>query len=82
MTIEVTLYDISKGEKDCAYACPIAIACKRAGLCDAEVGNCSITWEAPDGAMACAEIPECAQQFVEDFDDGEPVFPITFEIWE
>jgi len=73
--VEVTAEDIVKGEPKDHCFCPLALACKRAGIRSPVVENYSL--ESEDGNAALADE---ACDFVHDFDLGRPVKPFSFEV--
>lgn len=79
--IFVTLSDIANGVKGNGCMCPVAQACRREGLTGAEVDGEYIVWETPFG-QAELYAPHAVQQFVRDFDAGNPVIPFKFRLEE
>lgn len=77
--IEVTAEDIANGEPGESGSCPIALAFKRAipGIVYVEVED--DTYFETNESTFDLRLPGHASQFVRDFDDGEPVKPISFE---
>lgn len=78
--IDVTQEDIDKGEQGTPNACPIALACVRAGYTNPDVDGLCISITAPDGGRVHAVTPKVATLFVEYFDGGLEVEPFSFEI--
>jgi hypothetical protein len=73
--IEVTAEDIAQGERSDCYACPIALAVKRAtgkqvAACHAHV------YVGDDKGLLSAD----ARSFVTAFDHNEPVSPFSFDL--
>lgn len=73
MKINVTKEDIKKGKPKEARLCPIARACKRAGLKDAAVRYTRI-----ENGRQCFPISKTTSRFISDFDLGKPVKPFSF----
>ena len=75
MKITVTKKDILEGTRASGKSCPIALACRRAGI---DIGNgvgmCFI-WADPQ-----IDIPLKVSTFIEKFDDGKPVKPFSFHL--
>lgn len=78
MTIKVTQEDIDKGKPKDTWNCPIARALFRATGWKWVVRANDYYRLAP--ARLYAELPECARQFVSDFDEYRVVRPFEFEI--
>lgn len=72
--IDVTDEDIRLGKRFSETSCPIARAARRAGIKDPLV----VMGIYSDGKHYC--LPLAAQDFVHDFDHGNPVDPFSFEI--
>ena len=93
-TINVTRECIKKGIKDNSYYCPIARACKKAGITFyGHYGGAGITFYGHYGGVGIRHIdgyykkknfryktPKKAQNFIERFDEGKKVNPIKFTI--
>ena len=90
MRIEVTADDIARGEKGEPGACPVALACLRAGLFDVEVYEGEILGHCEDADCEGRLIhfqatpPDEVNRFIEAFDGGgvgvPSVAPFTFEL--
>lgn len=85
VTVEVTLDDIAKGEREACERCPIACALIRAAgtpraFVDGEVMAAG-DWEGifPRAGIRVPMPPEAAE-FAMAFDDGRPVKPFTFTV--
>jgi hypothetical protein len=72
--IEVTQDDIDNGSACDVCACPIALACLRAGLKDVSVCDASLDWKEK------IPTPTVAVEFIFAFDSGRDVKPFSFEI--
>ena len=80
MRIEVTAEDIATGFRGTAIGCPVAHACRRAGLVDplvVPVG--SIHWREGDKFRAVAT-PDDVRRFAIAFDRGCWVAPFAFDL--
>lgn len=73
------LSDIEHGVRGSNYLCPIAGACRRAGLVDATVDNEYIVWQTAFG-QAEFYAPHSVREFVRDFDAARGVIPFKFQI--
>ncbi len=73
--IEVTERDISFGKRDDCKRCPIAIAARRVGLNQLEVGG----WYLTSGNTTYT-LTKKARDFITDFDGGLQVSPFSFTI--
>lgn len=86
--IEVTADDIENGSARRARCCPIALACRRAGLEDPAVfpgmrdGQGSIFHGPADPIVGRKHIPlpEVAAEFIIAIDEGAEVEPFSFEV--
>ena len=78
LAVEVTRRCIEDGIPGSPYHCPVtlAVGANTAGVVC--TGNEQLTI-AFDNGTAVYNLPRTAQQFVERFDDGQPVHPITFK---
>jgi len=77
VTVKVTTEDIENGMKESCFHCPVARACGRAGIVKPAVRKYAV-WHGSDRTRT--ELPASAQQFIEDFDNGEPVVPFSFDL--
>lgn len=77
LAVEVTKRDIARGERNCGVSCPIALAMKRIGY-PCFVGRDEFS--ELRGDKFSVELPEVAKRFMEDFDSGNVVHPVTFTI--
>ncbi len=75
VVVEVTAADIERGEKRDQCLCPVALACKRAGIVNPEVENYSIYV-----GGRYIDLPDEATQFIVDFDRNREVAPLTFTV--
>jgi hypothetical protein len=66
---------------DCAL-CPVARALGRHGFTDVSVGDVTIYAAGPGDRRRCYLTPPGVANFIHDFDDGEDVSPIEFELTE
>lgn len=78
ITINVTQEHIDRGKVGSTYACPIALACRDAGLLSPFVTWDIIEWGGDEGVTL--PTPHTAQTFIEDFDAEEQVVPFSFDI--
>ncbi len=83
-TLTITEEDIKLGEVGSGRCCPIARCMKREGFPDVYVTETAIY---PDCKTLvpmndCVEValPHEAQEFVENFDNEQPVVPLAFEV--
>lgn len=79
--IKVTETDIAKGRKKQCKRCPIALAARRAGVIRPEVDPWTMSARSKRGHDAgwfFCSLPKKARHFVERFDDGLEVKPISF----
>ncbi len=76
MTITVTDEDIEKGKPDSPSRCPIARAMTRLGCKNVWV----VEWYVDYDDVRDVQLPVEAQMFINQFDAGKPVQPITFEL--
>lgn len=79
--IHVNLQDIKKAKPCEPMRCPIALAAIRAGL-DVKIGVGEGVLSIADPKSIWIDIPLPAEaiKFYQDFDDGKPVSPFSFEI--
>lgn len=75
--IEVTQEDIDNGFVDHCQLCPIALALARAGFPKPAVLGPFFNF---GDDRQKVELPECCGEFIDQFDDEEPVQPFSFEI--
>jgi len=80
----VTQEDIDQGARQSCVACPIALAARRAGVANAEVG-CRDLWQTTwdeDGEdeTTFVRMPQVARDFVRAFDRNEKTSPFEFEV--
>lgn len=81
MRLIVTTEDIAQGVPHSAGRCPIARALKRRGLLAVSVGRKGAYLGYP--YYAGAMLSPRATAFIERFDQGEPVDPLTFVLhWQ
>ena len=82
MKVKVTEDHIHEGVKGSKRNCPVALAIWDAGMVDVMVGAGMADWydAAPGKGFVSAALPESVQEFVGDFDHGEEVEPLEFEI--
>lgn len=76
MIVIVTQEDIANGKRRAATGCPLALAIERATGRHASVGpqRVSIGWH------KSLFLPPTAYNFRQDFDNGVPVQPFTFDL--
>ena len=83
MKITVTTLHIVKGIPKEVESCPISLAATDCGLRCVSTDS-EVLWHSPtedhikDGREV--HLPEIAQRFIADFDDGKAVSPFEFEI--
>ena len=93
MVVEVTEEDIAEGLVRSSQHCPIARAVSRISGVDGDVsvGSSIVAiWQymQPEGSLGPVRrrtlfvLPEKAQEFIDQFDDGKPVAPMTIELTE
>jgi hypothetical protein len=93
--IEVTAEDIAAGKPGSPCACPIALACKRAGVAEPDVFPSAGPDEASPGREGhvrygefsdgrrnrrSVSLPFAASTFAHDFDAHRPVVPFSFDL--
>lgn len=83
--INVTAYDIEQGEPSECSKCPIALAMhsqlefiRRTSDTTVEVTDDTVQIHRPGEETIELGLPGEAQQFVHDFDNGEPCSPFSF----
>lgn len=84
-TIEVDIDDIRCATPRMAWSCPIARACRDAGMSNAVVqqwpnGGWYVSWLESRHTEKRAKLPPSARKFAEAFDAEEPVLPFKFRI--
>lgn len=79
--ISVTARDIERGDPLNSLQCPIALACKRTFKRKAEVDGFTAEVKMKNKTKVF-ELPEKAQNFVDDFDAGRTVKPFSFTLKE
>lgn len=83
LRIEVTQTEIDSGKRHCGDSCPIALAIKKADptLAYVDVDGSDIVVRRP-GEVHYMHVrtPDDAQSFINRFDAGVPVNPITLEL--
>lgn len=82
VTIEVTQEHIDRGARKYCGGCPVALAIaeKVADGVDVRVGGYWVSCQRGDGVSASDIIPGPIQSFIERFDNGASVSPLTFEL--
>lgn len=76
-TFEVTQTDIDHGVRGIPDRCPVALAMKRTLGTDVLVGSNGISIKT---CPIVLEHPAIVQDFINNFDDSNPVRPISFEM--
>lgn len=76
MLIEVKQKHIDEGAKGSCSRCPIALALLDAGHRDVWIGNITLYTSVRKETY----LPPKAIQWINNFDDGLPVLPFSFEI--
>ena len=89
-TISMTQQHIDEGTQHHCSLCPTARAIKdayakqgiTASMIDVAVGYCGMVeiTRLRDGKQAYHILPEEAEQWIKDYDNGRPVHPITFDM--
>jgi len=80
MKVSITSFDIAQGKKSSARFCPVASALSRAFERDIWVGW-AFCYSHPDSLpKMILPLPQEAQDFVINFDQGKNVEPFDFEI--
>lgn len=77
VTISVTAEDIKNGEATTITKCPIALAASRCFEGRVMIGSNGISVE---NLKDLVFMPSSASDFVKKFDNGEIVYPFTFEV--
>ena len=82
MKVKVTEEHIDEGVKGCPRNCPVALAFWDAGAVDVRIGAGRADWRMSNDDLRAvsAKLPERVQEFVGQFDHGEEVEPLEFEI--
>jgi hypothetical protein len=80
LRIEVTQPDIAHGVRDICDRCPVALALSRVipGRGPATVDTDSFYF---DWGSEVYMLPREAQEFIKKFDGGDPVEPISFDVF-
>jgi hypothetical protein len=83
LTVEVTDDDILRGERCNALDCAIACAARRILWVNAAQAECdvlTVQYRGDNGLseIALYELPEVANVFIQDYDEGAIVEPFTF----
>jgi hypothetical protein len=81
LIINVTEANILLGEKKCAYNCPISLALG-GGVNGSVLVSPDKIRRRLSGRVSYYALPPEAKKFIEAFDKGESVTPITFECEE
>lgn len=76
--IDVTAEDIEHGHRNNCFLCPVALAFERITRHTIKVNSRHVSNKAT--GFLINKLPHSAKQFINDFDDGLPVRPFTFEI--
>lgn len=74
--VDVTADDISRGERNNTFNCPIAMALKRLGV-EHPIVNRGY-WFDSWAVLYPSRLPVEARRFIEAFDQGRPVEPFSF----
>lgn len=83
MIVEVTQSDIDNGQREEAGSCPIAHAIRRTiGATEVVVDAYGVTASLTDGGVVTFNMPPTGEQFIEDFDEGSTVYPLTLDLTE
>ena len=76
--VEVTQYHIDMGEKAQPASCPVALALKSMGFQNTAVNFHA--WVRENGEHYQLILPTDAHKFIEDFDEGGDVKPLSFTV--
>ena len=81
MLIEVTQDDIDNGRRNQPSRCPIALAIQRGTgyFVSAWIGQAVIRTQLPKASIEIP-LPECVNQFIAAFDNGDDTAPFSFEL--
>lgn len=82
MTIHVTQEDIDTGQRNKPWACPVALAIKRAMPTHVVEAGPEVVYLHKPGDLAntAYHTPITASFFIENFDNGAPVSPFSFDL--
>ncbi len=86
IVVDVTAENIAKGVKDDCSRCPVALAIRRALSLNVNETSDYVTVNEDeieirrDGRNLSIETPEVAEEFILNFDYGDPVEPFTFPL--
>jgi hypothetical protein len=87
LTVEVTVADIASGRAMCVWACPVALALRRATGTSCEVWQDVIAFAPPPPAVACGyyatcmvPLPRKVRRWVQTFDRLAAVKPFRFRV--
>ncbi len=79
MLLHITIADIELGDRGVCGTCPVARSMTRSGLVDPQVYRERVWWTQNDWPVSFV-VPDAVRRFVQNFDRGEPVSPLTWEI--
>ncbi len=79
MKVEVTAKHIAKGDRNLAESCPVALALKDLGASWVVADTDHVNFCLNGQRMSCG-FPEDVEHWIEDFDTGCEVEPITFDL--
>jgi hypothetical protein len=79
LKIDVTHEDIQNGRRNDCFACPVALAFKRAGFDHPYVWYTSV-WEYEGSKNRKAILPDSAREFIDAYDTGLILDPFSFEV--
>lgn len=78
--VQVTQKHIEKGARNNSGKCPIALALRSIGATRVGVGGALCRFRIEGAKHELVRLPKKARDFVENFDDGNPVRPFRFTI--
>jgi hypothetical protein len=80
MLVKVTENHIKKGVRKKADRCPIALALKDKGFWDVSVNGLLVSAVTPSGKIVKKVTSLPMDNFIHNFDSGNPVKPISFRM--
>ena len=80
LIVDVTQEDINEGKACVGSSCPISTAVKRKGVSRVRTDLQKIQYTTPEGKRLYYFTPTKAQQFLFNFDLGNPVKPFRFQL--
>lgn len=80
MRITVTQQDIEQGKRRDEQSCPVALACKRAGLSEPRVDNYYVSYISREDGSFSFLLPQQVKNFIIAFDNQKSVQPFNFDL--